>query len=169
MQKQYKVNNNITATEIRVISDDGKQIGVLPRAEAIDYAVGQGFDLVLVGEGAKPPVAKVIDFKKFLYQEQKKEQEAKKSQKVSGLKEVMVGGPFTEPGLVGTRILQARKHLEKGYNIKVWIKFTGRQLSKGDFGHKIFARFTEELKDIAILDKPAHFEGRRLIGSYRPI
>lgn len=169
MQKQYKVNNSITATEVRVITDDGKQIGVLPRDEAIDYAVGQGFDLVLVGEGAKPPVAKVIDFKKFLYQEQKKEQESKKSQKVSGLKEVMVGGPFTEPGLVGTRILQARKHLEKGYNIKVWIKFTGRQLSKGDFGHKIFARFTEELKDIAILDKAPHFEGRRLIGSYRPI
>ena len=141
----------------------------MPRSEAIDYAVGQGFDLVLITENAKPPVAKVIDFKKLLYQEQKKEQEAKRSQKVSGLKEVMVGGPFTAAGDLNTRVRQSEKLLTEGYNIKVWIKFTGRQMSKAEFGHKIIAEFQTRLSSIARLEKEAKFEGRRLVAFFAPI
>ncbi len=163
MQKQYKVNNSITAPEIRVIGEDGKQIGVLPRTEAIDYAVGQGVDLVLVGEGAKPPVGKVIDFKKFLYQEQKKEQEAKKSQKNSGLKEIRVGGPFAAQGDINTRIKRADEFLKDGYNVKVVIKFSGRQMSKAEFGHRIIAQFKEKLGDLARVEREPRFEGKLLV------
>ncbi len=82
MLKQYKINSQINVPEVRLVADDGKQIGILKRDEALDYALGQGADLVLIGEMARPPVAKVIDFKKFLYQEQKKEEVEKKATEI---------------------------------------------------------------------------------------
>ncbi len=169
MIKSYKVNSTITVPEVRLITDDGKQIGILKREEALEYALAQGADLVLIGENAKPPVAKVIDYKKFLYQEQKKESEAKKGQRGSGTKEIRVGGPFAGAADVEARINRTKEFLQKGYNVKISIKFAGRQMAHPEFGHKIINEFTEKLTGTGKLDRPAKFEGKQLIAVYSPV
>lgn len=168
MLKQYKVNSLVIAPQVRLIAQDGKQIGILSRDEALEYALGQGADLVLIGEQAKPPVAKIIDFKKFLYQEQKKENEAKKGQR-GGTKEIRVGSPLAASGDVEVRIKRVRKFLEDGFNVKVVIKFQGRQITHPEFGHKIVNQFKESLADIGKVGREAHFEGKQLITIFSPI
>lgn len=168
MIKQYKVNSLITSPELRLIGEDGKQIGIFSRDEALDYALASGSDLVLIGETAKPPVARIIDYRKFLYQEQKKESESKKGQKNTGIKEVRVGSPFAADGDVTTRINRTRDFLEDGFSVKIVIKFAGRQITKPEFGHKIINRFTTELADVGKIDRPAHFEGKQLVAVYGP-
>lgn len=168
MQKQYKVNNSVVAKEVRLIGEDGKQIGILTRDQALDYALAAGADLVLIGEKATPPVARVIDFKKFLYQEQKKEQEAKKNQKNTGLKEIRVGGPFAGTADVEARIKRTEKLLKDGFNVKIVIKFSGRQMAHPEFGHKIVAVFKERLALTGKIDRDTHFEGKQLITIFAP-
>lgn len=168
MLKQYKINSQITVPQVRLISEDGKQIGLLLRDEALDYALGSGADLVLIGESAKPPVAKVIDFKKFIYQEQKKESEAKKGQKGTGTKEIRVGSPFAASADIEARINRTRKLLQDGFNVKIVIKFQGRQITKPEFGHKIIVLFVEKLADIGKLARPARLEGKQLIAVFGP-
>ena len=168
MLKLYKVNSQITVSQVRLIAEDGKQIGILPRDEALDYALGQGADLVLIGENAEPPVAKVIDFKKFLYQEKKKESEAKKGQKNSGQKEIRVGSPFAATADVQARINKAKDYLEKGFTVKIVVKFSGRQITHPEFGYKIFTQFTAGVEGVGKISREAHFEGKQLIATYIP-
>ncbi len=168
MQKQYKVNSAISAKEVRLIGEDGKQIGVLTRDEALEYAVGIGADLVLIGEKASPPVAKVIDFKKFLYQEQKKEKESKKSQKNTGLKEIWVGGPLAGQADIDARIRRTEEFLKDGFSVKVVVRFTGRQMAHPEFGHRIIDQFKVKLSEVGKIDKEARFEGKRLTAMFSP-
>lgn len=169
MIKQHKVNNQIVAPEVRLIAEDGKQVGIFSKEEALEYALGQGADLVLIGEGAKPPVAKIIDYKKFLYQEQKKEAEARKGTRGSGTKEVRVGSPFAQSADVEVRVKRTKGFLEKGFNVKIVIKFAGRQMAHPEFGHKIISQFVEELTGLGKLDRPAKFEGKQLVATFAPL
>lgn len=168
MQKVYKVNSQIVAPQVRLIGEGGKQVGVLTRDEALEYALGQGFDLVLIGETAKPPVAKMIDFKKFLYQEQKKSAEARKGQRGSGTKEVRVGSPFAATADVNTKIKKTDEFLKEGYNVKVVIKFSGRQITHPEFGHKIINQFRETLGNGAKVEREPRFEGKQLVTTFSP-
>lgn len=168
MLKVYKVNSQITVPQVRLISEEGKQVGILSRDEALEYALGQGADLVLIGESAKPPVAKIINFKKFLYQEQKKEAEARKGRRGTGTKEIRVGSPFAATADVAARIKKTAGFLDDGYNVKISIKFSGRQMAHPEFGHKIFAQFKEGLKDIGKVEREARFEGRQLVITFSP-
>ncbi|MCL4397506.1 translation initiation factor IF-3 [Patescibacteria group bacterium] len=154
---------------MRLISEEGKQVGIFSREEALDYALGQGSDLVLIGEAANPPVAKIIDYKKFLYQEQKKEAEARKGQRGTGTKEIRVGSPFAASADVEARIRKTADFLAEGFNVKISIKFSGRQLAHPEFGHKIFAQFKEVLKDKARVEREAKFEGKQLVITFSPI
>lgn len=151
-----------------MISEEGKQIGVLLRDEALDYSLGQGKDLVLIGEMAKPPVAKIIDFKKFLYQEQKKEAEARKGQRGTGTKEIRVGSPFAAKDDVEARIRQTEKLLQDGFNVKIVIKFQGRQITHPEFGHKIVNQFKERLVSSGKLSRGARIEGKQLVAVFGP-
>lgn len=168
MLKQYKVNSQVNVTEVRLIGEDGKQVGVLPRDQALDYALAAGADLVLIGETAKPPVAKVIDFKKFLYQEQKRDAESKKGQKNTGIKEIRVGSPFAATADVAARIKKASDYLKDGLSVKIVIKFSGRQITHPEFGHKIIDQFKESLAQTGKVDREAHFEGKQLIIVFSP-
>lgn len=153
---------------MRLIAEDGKQIGVLSRDEALDFALAAGADLVLIGETAKPPVAKVIDFRKFRYQEQKKEAEARKGQKNTGIKEIRVGSPFAAPADVAARIKKASNYLKDGLNVKIVIKFSGRQITHPEFGHKIMDQFKAELVAVGKVDRDSRFEGKQLITVFSP-
>lgn len=169
MIKQFKVNSSITAPEVRLLDAEGKQVGVMGRDEALDYALGQGADLVLIGEGAVPPVAKIIDFKKFLYQETKKENVAKKGQKNSGTKELRVGGPFAAEGDVEVRLRRAEAFLKDGFNVKIVVKFSGRQMAHPEFGHKIMNQFKERLSEVGKIDRDTRFEGKQLVATFGPV
>ncbi len=168
MVKQYKVNSQITASEVRLLDEKGSQIGILTKEQALDYALGQGADLVLIGEQAKPPVAKVVNFKKFLYQEQKKEAEARKGQRGTGTKEIRVGSSLAAKADVEARIARTEKLLAAGFNIKVVIKFQGRQMAHPEFGHKIVNSFVEGLAGRGKLSRPARIEGKTLVAFFEP-
>lgn len=154
---------------MRLISEDGKQVGIFSRDEALEYALGQGFDLVLIGEKADPPVAKIIDFKKFLYQEQKKEAEARKGQRGTGTKEIRVGSPFAATADVAARIKKTANFLTEGYNVKISIRFAGRQRQHPEFGHKIIDQFKTELEGKGKVEREARFEGKQLVITFAPI
>ena len=161
MAKYYKINQFIQAKEVRVVDEEGKQIGVMPIFNAIQKAREAGVDLVEVAPGAKPPVCKIIDFKKFKYIEAKKEQEEKKGQKGGDVKEVQLS-PFIADNDFQTRIKRARGFIKENNKVKVRVRFKGRELSKKDFGFKLIDEMVEQLKDVAVKETEPKFGGREI-------
>lgn len=165
--KFYRINDRIFASELRVLDSEGKQIGILKKQEALEQAQGLGLDLVEIAPTAKPPVARIIDFKKFLYQEEKKRREEKKKAKNSETKEIRLG-PFMDTHDLETMVKRAREFLEGNDKVKLVVRFKGRQMGHPEFGHKVIGQATEMLSDVSKVDKPPHFEGRQLITMLSP-
>jgi translation initiation factor IF-3 len=163
----YRVNERIFAPTLRVLDGDGKQIGILSKFEALDKARSQELDLVEVAPMAKPPVAKIIDFKKFLYQEEKKKREEKKKAKTSETKEIRLG-PFMSDNDLGVMIRRAREFLEAGDKVRLVVSFSGRQITHPEFGHWILDKVLESLSDISKLDRDRHLEGKKLLALISP-
>jgi translation initiation factor IF-3 len=156
------VNQRIFASQLRVLDTDGKQIGILTKDEALNYAIDQGLDLVEVAPQAQPPVAKIIDFNKFLYQEEKKKREEKRKAKVSETKEIRLG-PFMSDNDLQVMIRRGREFLEDGDKVRLVLKFKGRQITHPEFGHEIIKKVIAELSDLSKVDREPHFEGKQLI------
>ncbi len=161
MAKYYKINQFIQAKEVRVVDEDGKQVGVMPIFNAIQKAREAGVDLVEVSSNAKPPVCKIIDFKKFKYIEAKKEQEEKKSQKGGEVKEVQLS-PFIAENDFQTRVKRVKDFVKDNNKVKVRVRFKGRELGKKDFGFKLIDKMVEEVKDFAVKETEAKFSGREI-------
>ena len=153
--------------ELRVIDPQGKQIGILKKFEALEKARGLGMDLVEIAPTATPPVARIIDFKKFLYQEEKKRREEKKKSKNSETKEIRLG-PFMDDHDLETMVRRAREFLEGNDKVKLVVRFKGRQMGHPEFGHQVIGKAITSLSDISKVDKEAHFEGRQLISMLSP-
>lgn len=166
-KKFYRTNDRIFATELRVIDANGKQIGILKRFEALENARKLGMDLVEIAPAAKPPVARIIDFKKFLYQEEKKRREEKKKSKNSETKEIRLG-PFMDDHDLETMVRRAREFLEGNDKVKLVVRFKGRQMGHPEFGHQVLGKAIQSLSNISKVDKEAHFEGRQLIVMLSP-
>ncbi len=164
---QYRINERISAPQLRVLDSEGKQIGLLPRAEALAKAREQELDLVEIAGTAQPPVVKIIDFNKFLYQQSKKKQEEKKKAKVSETKEIRLG-PFMSDNDIMVSVRKGRQFLEEGDKIKLVLKFRGRQITHPEFGHAIIRKFTEAVADISKIDREAHLEGKQMIALLSP-
>ena len=162
MQKYYKINQYIQAKEVRVVDKDGRQLGVMPIFNAIQKAREEGVDLIEVAPMAKPPVCKIIDFKKFKYIEAKKEQEEKRGQKKGDIKEVQLS-PFIATNDFQTRVNRTRKFLSEGNKVKVRVRFKGREMSKKDFGFKLIEQMTEQLKNEAVQESQPKFAGREIM------
>lgn len=166
--KFYQINQYIKAPELRVVEASGNQVGVMKTAEALSLAKEQGVDLVEIAPMAKPPVAKLIDFKKFKYLESKKERDAKaKSGKVD-LKEIRFT-PFIAQGDFDSRIDKIREIFEDGDRVKVVIKFTGRQITRPDFGHEVIGRILSELGEEAKPDGEPKLQGKQLFVVLNPV
>lgn len=161
-QKFYRINQRINAPQIRVLDTDGKQIGVLTRIEALNLAQSQELDLVEIAPMAKPPVAKIVNFKKFLYQQEKKKKEEKRKAKISETKEIRLG-PFMSDNDLQVRIKRGREFIENGDKLRLVVKFKGRQITRPEFGRKVLNSFIEALSDISKVDREPHFEGRQMI------
>jgi len=166
-RKFYRVNERIFSSTLRVLETDGKQLGILSKFDALGKARGLGLDLVEIAPNAKPPVAKIIDFKKFLYQEEKKKKEEKKKSKTSETKELRLG-PFMNEHDLMVVLKKAREFLEGGNKVKFVVKFAGRQITHPEFGERILEKSIEFLSGVSKIEREKHFEGRALITILSP-
>lgn len=158
----YRLNHNITALQVRLIDEDGKQIGIVSREEALRKAQDVDVDLVEIAPRANPPVCRLIDYKKFQYLQARKEREEKKKIKEVGFKEVRMG-PFVAQHDFEVRLGKIKEFIEGGNRVKVTVHFAGRQITHPEFGHALLKRITEELNNLALVEREGRFEGKNLI------
>ena len=159
--KDIMVNDGIRAKEVRLISADGEQLGVKSKVEALRIAESANLDLVLVAPTAKPPVAKVMDHGKFRFEQQKKEREDRKKQKIVNVKEVRLS-PTIDVNDFNTKLRNARKFLEKGDKVKASIRFKGRAITHKEIGQNVLNRLAEETADVATVEQKAKMDGRSM-------
>ena len=155
------INEQIRDKEVRVIGEDGEQLGIMSSKEAQQLADDAGLDLVKIAPSAKPPVCKIIDYGKFRYEQTRKEKEAKKKQKVIEIKEVRFS-PNIDTNDLNTKAASARKFLEKGNKVKVSMRFRGREMAHIDSSKHVLTDFAESLSDIAVVEKEPKLEGRTM-------
>lgn len=166
-KKFYRVNERVFAQSLRVLDPEGKQIGILSRYEALNKAKELELDLVEVAPNAKPPVARIIDFKKFLYQQEKKKREERKKAKVSETKEVRLG-PFMNNHDLEFMVKRAREFLIEGNKVRMVVKFVGRQITHPEFGKEIMNKAINALSDVSKIEREPRFEGKQLITIISP-
>jgi len=163
----YRINNQIQAKELRVLREDGTQLGVISKESALEEAKKLGVDLVEIAPQAVPPVAKLIEFSKFRYQLAKKERESKSSQKKIDLKEIRLT-PFMAAGDFETKMAKARDYLKDGNKVRLVVKFVGRQLTHKEFGDQVWLRAVQALADVSKIDIEPKWLGKQYIGSLCP-
>lgn len=156
------INEQIRDKEVRVIGVNGEVVGIMSSKEALKLAREAELDLVKVAPQAKPPVCKIVDYGKLRYEMARKEKEARKKQKITEIKEVRLS-PNIDTNDLNTKINQARKFLKHGDKVKVTLRFRGRELAHVDQSKVILDDFAEKLSDVAVIEKPAKFEGRSMI------
>ena len=156
------INEQIRDKEVRVIGEDGEQLGIMSAKDAMKLAREAELDLVKIAPTAKPPVCKIVDYGKYRYEQMRKEKEAKKKQKTIDIKEVRFS-PNIDTNDLNTKINQARKFLSKGDKVKVSIRFRGRELAHTEIGIVILNNFAAQLEDVAVVEKPAKVEGRSMV------
>lgn len=155
------VNENIRAREVRLIGPDGDQIGVKSKQEALEMAQNADLDLVMVAPNAKPPVCRIMDYGKYRFEQQKKDKEARKKQKVITVKEVRLS-PNIEEHDFNTKLKNARKFLEKGDKVKAAIRFRGRAITHSELGRDVLMRFANECEDLSTIEQKPKMEGRSM-------
>lgn len=160
--KDLVINEAIKDKEVRVVADDGTQLGVMSASEALRLAEARNLDLVKIAPKAVPPVCKIIDFGKYCYEQTKKEKEAKKNQNIISVKEIQLTLKIDVHDLQ-TKASHAVKFLKNGDKVKVVVKYKGRELAHTELGFDIANRFVELLEDNAVIEKPAKVEGRNMI------
>jgi len=165
-RKHYRINYQITSPELRLLDDQGKQIGIVTKIEALQKAREMSLDVVEIAGNAKPPVAKLIDFKKFKYQESKKERDSRKKAKNVGVKEIRLR-PFIGEHDFKTRLEQAKDFLKDGNQVKINNMFKGREITRKEFGFLVVNKFLKELENVKIVREP-HMEGRILTATVVP-
>ncbi len=156
------INEQIRDKEVRVIGADGEQIGVMSSKDAMKLAKEAELDLIKIAPTAKPPVCKIADYGKYRYEQARREKDAKKKQKTIDIKEVRLS-PNIDTNDLNTKMNQARKFLAKGDKVKVTLRFRGRELAHVNDSKVILDEFAKQLEDVAVVDKPAKFEGRSMI------
>lgn len=161
------INEQIRAQELRLIGKDGEQIGVVSRNEALKIAEQAELDLVLVSPNAKPPVARVIDYGKYRYEQQKREKEQRKNQKTISVKEIRLS-PTIDDHDFNTKLRQARSFIEGEDKVKVSVRFRGRAITHKDLGRDVLDRFAEGMNDIADVQSRAKMEGRSMFMMLAP-
>lgn len=164
----WRINENIRAPELRVIGEDGKQLGVLTREKALDTAKTKGLTLVEIAPNANPPVAKVVEFGKFRYQEEKKLKSQQKRAKVAELKEIRFS-PFIAEGDYKTRFTRVKEFLEEKNKVRLVVVFTGPQMRSRQFGYDLLKKITQELGDNIAVDMQPKFLGKHLMMIVSPL
>jgi translation initiation factor IF-3 len=155
------INEQIRDKEVRVIGEDGEQLGIMSSRDAQKLADEAGLDLVKIAPTAKPPVCKIVDYGKYRYEQARKEKEAKKKQKTIEIKEIRLS-PNIDTNDLNTKVNAAKKFITKGDKVKVTLRFRGREMAHMASSKHILDDFAEALADIAVVEKPAKVEGRSM-------
>ena len=155
------INEQIRDREVRLIGEEGEQLGVMSSREAQKLADEAGLDLVKIAPTAKPPVCKIVDYGKYRYEQARKEKEARKKQKTIEIKEIRLS-PNIDTNDLNTKINAAKKFLTKGDKVKVTLRFRGREMAHMNASKHILDDFAEALTEIAVVEKPAKVEGRSM-------
>ena len=163
-----RINEQIRAPQIRVIDENGTQLGVMTPSEALRLARERDLDLVEVAPTAKPPVCRLIDYGKYQYEQTKRERQARKAQKQVEIKEVRLR-PKTSEHDTDVRVRQARKFLEGGAKVKVRLRFRGREIQHPEVALRILDDFAERLSDVGEVEIRPNMEGRSLLMILAPI
>ncbi|GMB07379.1 translation initiation factor 3 (bIF-3) [Thermolongibacillus altinsuensis] len=161
ISKDFIINENIRAREVRLIDPNGEQLGIKTKQEALEIAARMNLDLVMVAPNAKPPVCRIMDYGKFRFEQQKKEKEARKKQKVINVKEIRLS-PTIEEHDFNTKLRNARKFLEKGDKVKATIRFKGRAITHKEIGQRVLDRFAEACSDIGTIESAPKMDGRSM-------
>lgn len=162
INKDFLLNEEIRDKELRVINSDGSPLGVISRIEAMRLSEEKEMDLVMISPNAAPPVCKIMDYGKFIYEQSKKDKDAKKKQKVVSLKEIRLS-PTIEEHDIDIKANNARKFLLEEDKVKVTVRFRGREADYSFIGAKIMRSFMAKIEDICIVEKPARLEGKNMI------
>ena len=161
-QQEQQINEEIRDKEVRVISADGEQLGIMSAEEALKIAEQRNLDLVKIAPMAKPPVCKVMDYGKFRFEKAKKEKEAKKNQKIIETKEIRLSLNIDTHDFE-TKINHAKKFIAAGNKLKVSIRFRGREMAHPEIGLNIMEKAAEALEEVAVIEKAAKLEGRQML------
>lgn len=161
ISKDMIVNEGIRSQQVRLIGQNGEQIGIKPKAEALVMAQNVNLDLVMVAPGAKPPVCRIMDYGKFRFEQQKKDREARKNQKVISIKEIRLS-PSIEDHDFNTKMRNAKKFLEKGDKVKVSVRFRGRAITHSDLGRQVLEKLAEECAEVSVVEARPKMEGRSM-------
>lgn len=161
-QQEQQINEEIRDKEVRVISADGEQLGIMSAEEALKIAEQRNLDLVKIAPMAKPPVCKVMDYGKFRFEKAKKEKEAKKNQKIIETKEIRLSLNIDTHDFE-TKINHAKKFIAAGNKLKVSIRFRGREMAHPEIGLNIMEKAAEALEEVAIIEKAAKLEGKQML------
>lgn len=164
---KYKINNQIRASELRVISADGKQIGVMKLSEALSKAKEENLDLIEVAPNASPPVAKIMNFGKFKYEEEKKLKKEKRGIKGGDTKELRFT-PFIGEADYQTRLERIKEFIADKDKVRIVVKFGFRQMGSKEFGYNIIKRIADDMGDLVSLDSDPKFLGRNLLAVFSP-
>ena len=159
---ELMINEQIRDREIRLIGEDGEQLGIMSARDAMKLAREANLDLVKIAPKAQPPVCKIIDYGKYRYEQARREKEARKKQKTIEVKEIRLS-PNIDTNDLNTKVNQARKFVSGGNKVKVAVRFRGRELAHTAVGKTILEDFAQKLSDIAVIDKPAKLEGKSMV------
>lgn len=165
--KTTEINEEIRDREIRVVDENGEQLGLMTSKDAYDLAVERKLDLVKIAPNAKPPVCKIMDYGKFRYEQQKKDKEARKKQKSASVKEIRLGLNIEQNDL-HTKAKNAQKFLKSGDKVKVSLRFKGREMGYTQLGYDVIKKFAAEIQEYGDIDTPAKMEGRSLVAMFAP-
>lgn len=160
--RRHRTNEAIRVREVRLIDDQGKHVGIVPIAEALQLARDREMDLVEVQPNADPPVCRLMDYGKVLYERAKKERKARRAQKASDVKEIRLR-PKTGAHDVAYKVRDARRFLQEGSKVKVRVRFRGREITYPELGREMLKRVAEELSDVATVEREPYMEGRSML------
>jgi translation initiation factor IF-3 len=160
-QKKVRTNEGIRVPEIRLIGEDGSQVGVVQTREGLRLAQEAGLDLVEVAPEAVPPVCRIMDVGKYLYSLSKKEKETRKKQKTIAVKEIKIS-PKIEEHDYQTKLRSARAFLERGDKVKLTLFFRGREITHAEIGKQLIERFLEDISDVGVVERNEGMEGNAI-------
>ena len=167
IEPENKINELIRATEVRLIDDQGGQVGVVPIQQALDMAKEKDLDLVEIAPTAKPPVCKIMDFGNYKYETQKKESEARKKQHIIEIKEIKFR-PNTDTHDYEVKMRSVVKFLQGGDKVKITLRFRGREMAHQEFGVRLLERVRTDIDEVAVVESMPRMEGRQMVMMVAP-
>ncbi len=160
--KEIQINEEIRDKELRIIGDDGAQLGIMSAQQALDIAAEKNLDLVKIAPQATPPVCKIMDYGKYRFEQAKREKEARKNQHVVNIKEIKLSLNIDTHDF-NTKLRNALKFFAHGDKVKVSIRFRGREMGHAEYGYDTMQKFAEACQEVAVIEKPAKLEGRQML------